>query len=256
MITLARKRTRPRRPLKPRYPRRIERRYTIMLTQWTSSMTGIVKEKFLNILPVLMHQAHPYDHARLDWSATIENMIREMDGKFQVSSKDPEQIAKDIISYAGIDLARCLAASMEAQPMFFTPWEGEYVDSFIHENVSLIKSIKSEHLKAVEGILQRGIRSHEPVSSIAHRIENAGGVSQRRAAMIARDQVGRFFGQVNKKLQVDSGIEKYIWYTAMDERVRPTHAANEGKIFTWKEGSPIGHPGEEHFCRCTAGAVF
>jgi len=45
---------------------------------------------------------------------------------------------------------------------------------------------------------------------------------------------------------------RYIWRTQGDDRVRPSHAANEGRIFAWDDPPPTGHPGEDFGCRCTA----
>ncbi|MDD9911070.1 MAG: minor capsid protein [Ahrensia sp.] len=44
----------------------------------------------------------------------------------------------------------------------------------------------------------------------------------------------------------------YIWRTRNDGKVRPSHAANNGKIFSWDDPPPTGHPGEDFGCRCTA----
>lgn len=44
----------------------------------------------------------------------------------------------------------------------------------------------------------------------------------------------------------------YTWRTAHDERVRPAHAANEGRVFAWSDPPPTGHPGHDPNCRCTA----
>ena len=49
--------------------------------------------------------------------------------------------------------------------------------------------------------------------------------------------------------QQEFGMKKYIWRTAGDDRVRPAHAANEGKVFAWDEGEK---PGESYNCRCSA----
>ncbi len=44
----------------------------------------------------------------------------------------------------------------------------------------------------------------------------------------------------------------YIWRTQRDNKVRPSHRANEGKIFSWDSPPPTGHPGEAPNCRCYA----
>ena len=47
----------------------------------------------------------------------------------------------------------------------------------------------------------------------------------------------------------------YRWRTAGDDKVRPSHAANEGRIFNWDYPPDTGHPGEDYNCRCTAEPV-
>jgi len=62
--------------------------------------------------------------------------------------------------------------------------------------------------------------------------------------------------QVSSKLvEVPSSIEKpphYIWRTRRDSHVRPSHAANDGRVFEWNDPPATGDPGEDYGCRCTA----
>lgn len=44
----------------------------------------------------------------------------------------------------------------------------------------------------------------------------------------------------------------HIWRTRDDEKVRSSHAANDGQVFAWDDPPPTGHPGEDYECRCTA----
>ena len=44
----------------------------------------------------------------------------------------------------------------------------------------------------------------------------------------------------------------YIWHTRGDDKVRSSHAVNDGKRFSWKNPPPTGHPGEGYNCRCWA----
>lgn len=48
----------------------------------------------------------------------------------------------------------------------------------------------------------------------------------------------------------------YIWRTQGDSKVRPSHRANDGKIFSWDDPPPTGHPGEDFGCRCFAQAYY
>lgn len=45
---------------------------------------------------------------------------------------------------------------------------------------------------------------------------------------------------------------QYIWRTTGDDKVRSSHAANNGKIFSWNNPPETGHPGEDYGCRCWA----
>ncbi len=45
---------------------------------------------------------------------------------------------------------------------------------------------------------------------------------------------------------------QYIWRTRGDGKVRASHAANNGRIFSWDNPPATGHPGEDFNCRCTA----
>lgn len=48
------------------------------------------------------------------------------------------------------------------------------------------------------------------------------------------------------------GYDGYYWQTMEDDRVRPTHQANDGKFFKWDNPPITGHPGTEINCRCIA----
>lgn len=53
--------------------------------------------------------------------------------------------------------------------------------------------------------------------------------------------------------QQAAGIVKYIWRSVGDDRVRPSHALNEGKIFTRGDDED---PGEAFGCRCSAEPIL
>jgi len=60
----------------------------------------------------------------------------------------------------------------------------------------------------------------------------------------------KIIDEVNFKLKGDSKKEErtpthYIWSTAGDGKVRPSHAANDGKTFAWDNPPSTGHPGED-----------
>ena len=78
------------------------------------------------------------------------------------------------------------------------------------------------------------------------------GIAQRRAALIARDQLGTLNGELSQRRQVAAGVSRYRWQTARDERVRPSHRDLQGQVFSWDAPPDIGHPGAPINCRCIA----
>ena len=55
----------------------------------------------------------------------------------------------------------------------------------------------------------------------------------------------------------EMGVERYRWSTSGDERVRPTHQSNSGRVFRWDSPpADTGHPGSDVMCRCGAEALF
>ena len=79
---------------------------------------------------------------------------------------------------------------------------------------------------------------------------------ENHAALIARDQIATLNGQLNEARQKAAGITQFVWETQKDPRVRDSHAALQGKRFSWTEGAPgVGYPGQPINCRCWARAV-
>ncbi len=82
------------------------------------------------------------------------------------------------------------------------------------------------------------------------------GFGERRSKLIARDQVGKLYGQLNASRQKDIGVEKFTWRTVGDERVRDEHEALDGEVFSYDDPPEEGLPGEEVLCRCSAEPLF
>ncbi|MFO0109700.1 MAG: phage minor head protein, partial [Alphaproteobacteria bacterium] len=60
---------------------------------------------------------------------------------------------------------------------------------------------------------------------------------------------------LDESRQREAGVCQYIWGTVGDERVRDSHEANEGEVFSWNDPPDTGHPGEAENCRCSADPV-
>lgn len=67
--------------------------------------------------------------------------------------------------------------------------------------------------------------------------------------------VRAFAGLINQLRQEDLEIERYIWRSQDDAKVRNSHAAYDDRVFRWDDPPEGGHPGEAHNCRCYAEPV-
>ena len=61
---------------------------------------------------------------------------------------------------------------------------------------------------------------------------------------------------LDRQRQQAVGIQEYIWRTEGDDKVRASHAENDGKTCSWNDPPDTGHPGSEANCRCHAEPVL
>jgi SPP1 gp7 family putative phage head morphogenesis protein len=61
-----------------------------------------------------------------------------------------------------------------------------------------------------------------------------------------------FAGLINQLRQLDLGIERYVWRSRDDARVRRRHASRDNRVFRWDRMPEGGHPGQDFNCRCYA----
>ena len=128
-------------------------------------------------------------------------------------------------------------------------------------NVDLIKTIPQRCLDDVREVVYDGFTKGRSTKDVASDIQHIYGVSKRRAKFIARDQIAKLNGQIQRAQQLDAGIDEYIWCTSGDERVRDSHKALEGKKCSWLDPPENSdgrkcHPGEDYNCRCIGRPVF
>ncbi len=108
----------------------------------------------------------------------------------------------------------------------------------------------------VESALLEGLERGQSPAQMAARLRERVGVSKSRATLIARNELGNASAAGAEATQRDAGIERYEWLTAQDDRVRPSHAALDGQIFSWDDPPPEGPPGSDILCRCVALAIL
>lgn len=123
-------------------------------------------------------------------------------------------------------------------------------------NIDLITSIPEQYFEKLEALVSDRMEKGLRFEDLAKEIEHVADVTESRAKLIARDQTSKMNGAFNQARQSSLGIDRYVWQTSGDERVREEHQANDGQVFNWNDPPPTGHPGEDINCRCVAVPYF
>lgn len=131
------------------------------------------------------------------------------------------------------------------------------IEAWATKNAGLIRKLQPEAISDMQRMVFRGVADGTTTSDLSKQIKARFGVDDRKADFWARDQVSKLNGNITAAKQKSLGVEEYVWVTSGDERVRPTHRANNGKRFRWDTPPPVtGHPGHDYNDRCTARAVL
>jgi SPP1 gp7 family putative phage head morphogenesis protein len=125
------------------------------------------------------------------------------------------------------------------------------VGAAVQKSVSLITGLNDELAKKVEFTVLDAAQKEETTSALSQRIRKELGITRDRAKLIASDQVASLNASLNRVRHEQVGVDKYVWETMLDDRVRPDHEERQGRVYSWDD-SP--RPGEEINCRCVAAA--
>lgn len=181
------------------------------------------------------------------WPAErVEELTRRMAAA--VETQNGREVGKVFKEVLGVDLFKA------------EPWLNGEVEAFVTANVSLIQSLSSSYFDRIEQTVLTAARTGLSWHEVAGDLRSAYGASRARAELIARDQIGKFNGQLSMLRQSGAGVTRYTWRTARDERVRASHRRMEGRVCLWSERPLVGsrhvHPGEDFQCRCYAEPVL
>ena len=130
----------------------------------------------------------------------------------------------------------------------------ETIYNLSKEGARLITSIPVDVAVEVEAAAQAAAITGTRHEALAEYIQSRGGVAMSRAELIARTETARQTTILTQTRAVSIGSEGYIWRTADDGRVRPSHAAMDGQYVKWSEPPTLdgltGHAGALPNCRC------
>jgi SPP1 gp7 family putative phage head morphogenesis protein len=133
----------------------------------------------------------------------------------------------------------------------------------IAENVNLIRSIPQQFLKDVQSSVWTNVMTGGTMGALSDTIRKKYGLTYRRAAFIARDQVAKAKAVMEQARRAELGIREATWVHSNAGKVpRPTHVRMAGKRFEVAKGmydsavQSYVQPGELPNCRCTSRAII
>lgn len=147
-----------------------------------------------------------------------------------------------------------MAQAMRAE--LNTPLYHPTIQLLLSDQVKLITSLPVEAAQRVHNLALEGMTNSMRASEIAEEIMKTGDVTKARATTIARTEVGRTSTMMTMVRAQSVDSEEFIWRTARDADVRPSHRRLEGKVFRWDSpplcDAPDHHalPGAIWNCRC------
>ncbi|TAL90941.1 MAG: phage head morphogenesis protein [Candidimonas sp.] len=192
----------------------------------------------------------------------MRKMARRWQHRFdQAAPELADYFATNAVDRADGALKSILKRSGFSVEFKMTAEANDVMQATIGEQVGLIKSIASEHLTQVEGLVMRSVSAGRDLHSLAESLEKSYGVTKRRAALIARDQNNKATASINRVRQEALGIDEAEWmHSRGGAHPRPSHVAANGKRYKVKEGMLIDgeyiRPGEKINCRCISRSII
>ena len=180
----------------------------------------------------------------------LDDLAKETAYKFVKMGEEihSSEFVKYIKAHTGVDVTVTLATNKKLI---------EQMRIMTTANVQLIKSIGSQHFDKIQNAVSQGVLQGFSNEQISKEIQRISGATKSRAIFIARDQSAKLNGTLEELEQKELGIKKYRWHSSGDGRVRESHQAKDGEIFSWsKPPKDTGNPGQDYNCRCIAIPLF
>lgn len=253
---------------------------------YNSTLIPILKQLKDRILPDVKNLVEEFkaetdikmDSKRFDvsYGKKITRLFQNVGVQFE-RDFEPDRDVKEMEARANKFNEKAVDKQMKTvigvDPFRTEKWRESQTEAFVEENVSLIKTIPSKFFPEIEELVRRRVSEGVSTTKIKLEIMKKFQSTKKRAKLIARDQINKYHAKLNELRQRESGIEKYIWKTVGDERVRgkkgglypnakPSHAALDGEEFSWDDPPVSGvrgekqHPGNPINCRCISIPIF
>lgn len=159
-----------------------------------------------------------------------DKMLRDLDKQFRSSIERNTVPAVQSISV----------------PPDFTPDMVEDVKRNLTENLELsVKNFTDAEVLELRKLAEENWYAGGRMDRLREIIQNRFGIASRRATFLARQETGLVASHFARSRAQSIGSTEYVWHSRHDNRVRPEHAARDGRTFRWDD-PPFDTDIQEH----------
>ena len=241
-----------------KYPHRVQRTYEAELRGVLARLERDINEM---IKPAIAEEI------RTDSVSDIMRAIADLTNRTLSGDAMVRRIAAAVAVSNEQQISKAVAKAIGVNVLIPGSGLSDKLEAWAIENTSLITSMQRDYVQRVQNVVSGGFRRGQSYRDMTKDIQKATGISQRRARLIARDQIGSLNASVTHQRDKELGVESYVWRNAGDRKVRGNpsglypksrydHWEREGKVFRYDKPPADGNPGEAIQCRCYAEAVI
>ena len=126
------------------------------------------------------------------------------------------------------------------------------VSAWASENLLLIRNMAKQEISKIQESVVEAFNTGARHEQLAKTLARRGEVLGNRARLIAKNEILSLNSKVTTSRHKLLGLNRFVWVTSRDERVREEHEALDGQTFSYNNPPAEGLPGEPINCRCTA----
>lgn len=232
---------------KGNFSARLTKEFNKLGIEYNERLQGFKKE--INKLPVSIQSA--IAQANLINKTINENMLAKV-ATLQIGEdkiKDVKTKYKSIIK--SIDEQIEISVDL-------TEAEKEIIAKEYKNNLELyIKNFLDEETKKLRDEVEESVNAGYRAEHLKEIIKERYQVSESKAEFLAKQETSLLTSKYTQIRYKDAGINKYIWSTSGDNRVRHDHKELDGKIISYDDPPIVdkatgrkAHAGEDFGCRC------
>lgn len=232
---------------KGNFSARLTKEFNKLGIEYSERLQGFKKE--INKLPVSIQSA--IAQANLINKTINENMLAKV-ATLQIGEdkiRDVKTKYKSIIK--SIDEQIEISVDL-------TEAEKEIIVKEYKNNLELyIKNFLDEETKKLRDEVEQSVNAGYRAEHLKELIKERYRVSESKAEFLAKQETSLLTSKYTQMRYKDAGINKYIWSTSGDNRVRHDHKELDGKIISYDDPPIVdkatgrkAHAGEDFGCRC------